>query len=100
MRSTICGICLVLATLAGAEAQEHGSRARGAVAAEEARENERGLESIADEAAEVGADDDAGLGGDERPAGGMEGVEDEMIDAADSDGCTGAMGATCPGGDN
>lgn len=53
------------------------------------------LESIGEEAAIAGDGDD--LPGDEDP---MARTEAEMIQSADEDGCTGSVGADCPGGDN
>jgi hypothetical protein len=99
MRVTL-SLAVLLLSFAGAHAQD--AAAERAVVEEQRAQEARGVESIGEEAAEVGADDAADVAGDDedRSAGGMSTVEDELNAAEDDDGCTGAMGATCPGGDN
>lgn len=98
---TLPVLLALLVTLGSAHAQE-GRRVNERAAEAAAHAEDGGRESIADEAAEVGADDDEGLGrdADDRSAGGMSTVEDEMVDSADDDGCTGSMGLNCDAGDN
>ena len=101
MRFVTSTLCLVLLSVGHAGAQEAARARAGERAAIAQDEAERGLESIAGEAAEVEADDRSGLGTrDDGAAGGMSTVEDELIDAENTDGCTGAIGALCRGGDN
>lgn len=87
VRSIVLGACALVLALGMAEAKDGG---HGKGTAQHAQQQEPPLESIADEAAEVGSE---GVEED-----GMERNMDEMITSEDQDGCIGDIGNDEVGG--
>lgn len=82
MSALVAGLALAAVNVGSAAAEDRPATP------ERNDAGEQGLESIADEAAEVGAE------GTE--AGGMQRTVDEMNESEDEDGCVGADDAGCP----